>query len=210
MEQTLTSLRRKLEQEKGQAFQLQKIIQSERKELKVAKQSLLDHQKAKEIVRIVGLEIQKQLQYHISDITSLALESVFDNPYELKAEFVERRNKLECDLKFTRDGHDIDDPMSATGVGAIDVAGFALRIALWSMENPKTHPVIILDEPFKHLKGETANRKVLFMLQELSRKLGIQIIMVSDERVPREDIIEAADKTFRVSIHKGISKVEEL
>jgi len=176
-------------------------------EILQCKRSLHQHEKAREIVRKVGLATQSQLQYHISDITSLALEAVFPNPYELKVEFVERRNKTECDLKFIRDENEIT-PLSEGGLGAADVASFALRVASWSMLRPRTCNTVILDEPFKHLKGEQANLKVLQMINEISRKLKIQIIMVSDERISREDIIDSADRVFEVSIKNRKSKVE--
>jgi DNA repair exonuclease SbcCD ATPase subunit len=171
------------------------------------KRSLHRHEQAREIIRTVGMATQKSLEYHISDITSLALEAVFNDPYELKVDFVQRRNKTECDLMFVRDENEID-PLTASGVGAVDVASFALRVASWSMARPRTRNVMILDEPFKHLKGKDANQRVLDMMNEISKKLNIQMIMISDERIPREDIIASADRVFEVSIKNGKSKVE--
>ena len=171
--------------------------------------SLHKHEKAREIIHIVGIKTQEQLQYHISDITTLALDAVFPDPYKLKVKFIQRRNKTECDLIFVRDDMEID-PMEESGLGAVDVAAFTLRIASWSMERPRTHNTIILDEPFKHLKGEVANKRVLDMINEISKRLGIQIIMISDERIPREDIITAADRAFEVSIKNRISQIKVL
>jgi DNA repair exonuclease SbcCD ATPase subunit len=171
------------------------------------KRSLRSHEQAREVIREVGIKTQQQLQYHISDITSLALEAVFNDPYTLTVEFVQRRNKTECDLYFERGGNKVD-PLSASGGGAVDVAAFALRIASWSMQRPRTRNVIILDEPFKHLKGVEANQRVLDMINEISRKMKVQIIMVSDERIPREDIIASADKLFEVSIKNGVSRIK--
>jgi DNA repair exonuclease SbcCD ATPase subunit len=154
------------------------------------------------------LKTQQQLSYNISGIASMALETVFDTPYELHLEFVERRSKTECDIYFIRDKVKID-PFSGGG-GAIDVASFALRIALWSMQQPKTRPTLILDEPFKHLKGEVTNRKVLEMVNKISKKLNIQIIMVSDERVSREITSEFTDKLFETSIVDGVTQIQEI
>lgn len=156
----------------------------------------------------MALKTQQQLSYNISGIASMALETVFDTPYELQLDFVERRNKTECDIYFVREAIHID-PFSGGG-GAIDVAAFALRVALWSMASPKSRPTLILDEPFKHLKGEEANKRVLQMVSQISKKLGLQVIMVSDERVSRETTIEFADKLFETSIVNGETKVEEL
>jgi len=205
---SVESLRQSLEQRKGKRQQIESTIQQTKNRWKEAKKILRLNEKALEIMKQVAIETQRQLQYHISDITSTALEAVFDDPYELIVEFVERRNKTECDIFFSRDDSRID-PLEASGYGAVDVASFALQVASWSMENPRSRPVLILDEPFKHLKGEEANQRMLSMVQEISKKLGLQIIMISDERVSREATLEATDKLFEVQIKKGKSKIKD-
>jgi len=201
---SLQLLRNKLEQQKGQKQQIENSILALKQSLIEIRRNLNRHEQAREIVRTVGLETQRQLQYNISDITSLALEAVFPDPYELKVEFVERRNKTECDLKFVRGDMEID-PLTASGVGAIDVAAFALRIASWSMARPRTQNVIILDEPFRFL-SENYQDQASQMLKELSTKLGIQFIIVTHEMT----LASYADRTFEVSIYKGISKVKQI
>jgi len=202
----IQELRKRLEQRKGERQKVQKNLNLLKSELIRLIKELHRHEEAREIVRLVGLKTQQQLQFHISNITSLALEAVFPHPYELVVEFVQRRNKTECDLYFVRKGHRVD-PISESGLGAVDVAAFALRVAAMSMLQPKPNNILILDEPFKHLKGEDTNHKVLDMINEISKKLKIQILMVSDERIPREDIIAAADKVFETKIRKGITKI---
>lgn len=204
----IQQLRNKLEQQKGKKIQVEQSLTLVKSEIKVAIISLHKHEKAREIIHIVGQKTQEQLQFHIGDITSLALEAVFDDPYELAVEFVSRRNKTECDLYFVRDDNRVD-PLTASGVGAVDVAAFALRVAAWSMSIPKTRNVLFLDEPFKHLKGEKENKQVLEMIRKISKKLRLQIIMVSDERIDRETTIENTDRLFEVKIRKRISKVTQ-
>jgi DNA repair exonuclease SbcCD ATPase subunit len=200
-------LRNRLEKQKGKREEIEENLTTLKAEIRELTRSLHRHEQAKEIITTVGNITQQQLSVHISDITSLALESVFTNPYALKVDFVQRRNKTECDLMFERDGNMLN-PMKESGVGATDVAAFALRIASWSMQIPHTRPIIVLDEPFKHLKGLEQNKLVLEMIREISHRMGIQIIMVSDERIPREDIVEAADKVFEVRIRNGKSRVK--
>ncbi|HQK37953.1 MAG TPA: hypothetical protein PLC81_09960 [Bacteroidales bacterium] len=149
------------------------------------------------------MKTQQQLQYHISDITTLALSAIFDDPYELIAEFTQRRNKTECDLYFSRDGEKTD-PMSASGGGAVDVAAFALRIASWSMQRPKSNNVIILDEPLKYL-SVNYQEKGSAMIKELSQRLGIQFIIVTHEPT----LASYADRVFEVSIKRGVSQVKQ-
>lgn len=201
------SIRNILEQRKGERSKTKRDLESYKKKLKDEVKHNRKVEKAKQIVKEVGKKTQDQISYHISDITSLALQSVFKNPYNLITEFVERRDTTECDIWFERDGERIK-PLTDSGIGAVDVASFALRIAAWSMKNPRSRPTIILDEPFKHLKGEKENIKVIEMVKEISEKLGLQIIMVHDERVPIEEIEKGADKIFKVSIRNGKSIVK--
>lgn len=198
---TIPQLRTKLERLKGHKEQLQKSLSDSQKNLSDLIVSLENHIKAREIIREVGMTTQQQLQYHISDITSLALNAVFDDPYELKVNFVQRRNKTECDLLFVRDGKEYD-PIDASGVGTIDVASFALRIASWSMKRPRTRNTIILDEPMRYLSAEYQERASQ-MIKELSDKLKIQFIIVTHEEI----LTSAADKIFTVKIKNGISSV---
>ncbi len=197
----IQSLRRIFEQKTGEKNQIERTLEETKKEVKELKRDLRRHEQAQEVIRQVALKTQQQLQFHISDIATMALEAVFDDPYQLIVEFIQRRNKTECDLYFSRDGEKID-PLSATGGGAVDVTSFALRVASWSMSIPRTRNTLILDEPFRYLSSNLLP-KASEMLKEVSDKLGLQIIMVTHA----DELIESADKVFAVSKKKGISKV---
>ena len=200
----IPDLRNLLEQRKGKKEQIEQTLANAELEIKEKSRDLRRHEQARAIIKEAGLHTQQQLQFHISDIASLALNAVFDDPYELSVEFVERRNKTECDLFFLRNGDKIN-PMDASGGGAVDVASFALRIASWSMQSPKSNNVIILDEPMKHLSPEY-REKGSQMIKEISDKLGIQFIIVNHEPI----LTTFADRVFKVSIKKGVSKVETM
>lgn len=198
----ISYLRNKLEQQKGKKEEVQNSVKVLRRKLKSEKSYLENLEKAASIIRIVGLETQQQLQFHISDITSLAMGGIFPDPYKVQLEFVEKRGKTECDILFDRNGNQVK-PLDAVGGGAVDVASFALRIASWSMAMRKTRNVILLDEPMRFLSSayqENASE----MIKEVSQKLGIQFIIVTHNPV----LTENADKVFEVSIRKGITKVK--
>jgi len=205
----LQSFRTSLEQKKGQKTEIESNIKQSKLLIREKQRDLRRHEQAREIIREVGLKTQQQLEFHISEITSLAMEAVFDNPYKLIVEFVQRRNKTECDLFFERFGNQID-PISSSGGGAVDVAAFALRIASWSMQSPKSRNTIVLDEPFKHLRGKSENERVLQMIKEISLKLGIQIIMIGDEKVSKDTILSIADKVFETEIKQGKTLIKEI
>ncbi len=194
----IQSFRRELERRKGHRDQLQYSIEKTEQEIDLDKRRISRYERALEIVKQVGLITQKQLEYHLTEQVSLAMEAVFDDPYRLKVKFQEKRGKTEVELLFCRRDMEFP-PIGSAGGGAIDVASLALRIAYWSMrQDKKARSLLLLDEPFSQLKGEEANKRALAIIQEISHKLGLQIIMISDERVSREDIIANADKVFQV------------
>lgn len=198
----ITKIRKRLEQQKGKLEILEQQQQRFVQEIDTLKAKRNNLEQARELIREVGLKTQQQLQYHISDITSLALSAVFEDPYELKVDFVQRRNKTECDLIFVRDEKEMD-PLEASGYGAVDVASFALRVASWSMQQPRTRNVIILDEPMRFLSADR-QQYAGKMVKELSERLGIQFIIVTHEEV----FSQYADKVFQVSMKDKVSQIK--
>ena len=152
---------------------------------------------AQSIIQTVAQKTQEELRYHIEAIVTMALEAVLPEPYTFEVAFEMKRNKTEAVCYFVRDGNR-DRPMDATGGGATDIGGLALRVTMWSLG--KTSPVIILDEPVKFVSRDLQKRAGL-MIQELSKMLGLQFIIVS--HIP--EIVEGADKIIRVVLKDGVS-----
>jgi DNA repair exonuclease SbcCD ATPase subunit len=205
----IQSLRHKYEYRKGIRDSIEQNIDQLQTTIKEHKRNAIRYEKALEITKHVGLQTQKQLEYRLAEQVSLAMEAIFDDPYQLKLNFQEKRGRTEVEILFTR--RDLEfPPLGSAGGGTIDVASLALRIAYWSMRQDKQiRPLLLLDEPFSQLKGEDANRRALAIIKELSEKLNLQIIMISDERVPKEMIIENAHKVMVVEQKKGVSQVHE-
>lgn len=199
-----SAIRTELERRKGKAEQIGLDLQSCTRSLKHTQRDLRKHEQAREIVKKVGLATQQQLEYHFSDIVTSALEAVFPDPYSLCVKFVERRGKTECDLGFAR-GDDVLDPLSSSGGGAVDVASFALRVAAWAMQRPRSIPLLILDEPFRYLSTGLQD-KAGGVLRELSDKMGIQLLLITHE----EALENCADKVFEVQQKKGVSRVLQI
>ena len=171
---------------------IQKEEQLRRTSVKLLKQA----EKAKEVIREVGIRTQQQIQYHISDVTSLAMQAVFPDPYTLEVEFIQRRNKTECDIYFARNGNRVD-PLNASGGGVVDVASLALRVASWSLMSPRTRGTIIQDEPMRFVSSDLQERAGE-MVAEISKKLGLQFIMITHE----ESLTIHADKVHTVRRNK--------
>jgi len=200
----LTELKEALQIKKGVRQRIESELLSKTDKLKQLQTDLFSFEKARAIMQLVAKETQEQLEYKISELVSLGLSAIFDNPYELVLNYEIKRGKTEADLLFKR-GENVVKPMLASGGGAVDVAAMGLRIAIWSLKSPRTRNTIVMDEPFRFLSKQH-QVKAGQLLSEISSKLGIQIIMVTHN----QEFISAADKVFNVKKVNGISKVEVL
>lgn len=189
----ISELRYILERQKGERNQILVNIRKAKNAIIQLQKELELYTEAQNIVRVVGLRTQQELQLHISGLVSMALNAIFDDPYQLQVDFVQRRNKTECDLSLVKDGL-VAHPLTATGGGVVDIVSFALRAVAWTMNTPRTAPVFILDEPFHNLSVDLMHRAST-MLKQMSEQLGIQMIIVTHE----EELEYAADKVFYVS-----------
>lgn len=198
----LQKLSQIVQQNKGEKLKVLSLISSHKKQIKRLNRELVISKQAQVIIQVVAQQTQKQLEWHISEIVSLALSSVFDNPYAFKIKFVVRRGKTECDFFFERNGKQINPVEEASG-GAVDVASFALRVALWSLS--KTRNVLLFDEPFKNINDKTrkTHKRIAKMVRMLSRKLKLQFII--NTMIP--ELIRSVDKHCEFKIEEGVTKL---
>lgn len=94
--------------------------------------------------------------------------------------------------------------LDEVGGGVVDVTAFALRVAILSMVRPKPFPVLIADEPFKHVSNKHLPA-VASMLRSLADGSGIQFIIVSHE----QEIADEADKLYCATKVKGVTTLSD-
>jgi DNA repair exonuclease SbcCD ATPase subunit len=181
-------------------------LESEKKKLKKVDQDLKNSNEALLIMQTVAKKTQQQLEMKISNLVSLSL-SIFPDPVKFQLEYTIKRNKTEAELWFVVNDHKIN-PIKSGGHGHVDVAGFALRCAMWSIKPHKLDNVIWFDEPFKNIndRSREAHRKVASMIKQISDKQNIQFIITS--QIP--ELEDVADRVFEVSRVKGQSEVRVL
>lgn len=163
------------------------------------KQALVHHDEARKLFQIAAQATQKKLEYSMSEIVTLALAAIDDDPYKFKVEFTPRRNSTECDLMFERQENKVN-PLAASGYGAVDIASLALRVSYWAAGNSRN--TLIWDEPCRNLAG-ALHEQASQMIKMLTSKLKLQQIMVTHS----ETLPEFADAVFEVVKNNGVSKV---
>lgn len=196
--------RNKVERLKAKKSLIEKAFSDFETKYKKKKRESKNCEEALLIAQKVCKETQAELEYKISEIVTLALETVFEEPYEFKLEFDISRNKVVANMWLESDGERFD-PTSDVGGGVVDITSFALRIALWNLNNINRNNTIILDEPFKFVDKDR-QPKAAEMLKLLSEELGIQFIMTTHNK----ELMEIADKTFEVVKRGKISKIKEV
>ena len=161
-------------------------------------------EQAQILLQTVAAETQGQLKLHLEDIVATGLETCFPEMYNPHIDFINKRGKIDCDIYLhDRNGNRVN-PLDDNGGRLSDIVSFSLRMACWTIG--KTDNVIVLDEPFKFLSAEL-RPLAGELLQNLSKKLKLQIIMITHD----EEMIEIADRVFRVAKNKkDVSIVETL
>lgn len=211
----LQNLRVSFERKKGQANQIEIDLENAVANCEKIEKEISHSEKAQGIIQAVAKSTQQELEYRICEPVSLALASVYDNPYKMVADFqITGRGNTEILLGFERNGAVIK-PLDASGGGPIDIASFALRIGSWSLKTPRSRPVLIIDEPFKWVDkkkvgndGTTTMHLAGQMLKTVTLPppvgLGLQVVLIS--HIP--ELINVADRIIEVSIKGGISEIE--
>ena len=200
MNQELQTLRTTLTRKQGQQQKIEDDLIGVNADIARLTDEVDYTEKARLIIQKVAKATQAELEYYISELVTLAFASVFPDPYQFGVAFEEKRGKTECRMRFLRDGHEVN-PLSGSGGGPLDIASTTLQFTIWSLN--KTRAIIGLDEPFRFLSRDL-QPKAGEMLKEVSKKLGLQILMVTHS----EDLAACADKTFNFSIRQGVTYVD--
>lgn len=149
----------------------------EKKALKQAKDRSVSLREALAVATEVAKQVQEEAHQSIAEVVTFSLRAVFDDPYQFKILFEQKRGRTEARLVFERHGLEVD-PLTASGGGVVDVAAFALRLSCLMLSRPSVRRVLVLDEPFKFVSPEYQDR-LRDLVQTLAEKMDCQFIIVS-------------------------------
>ncbi len=199
------------QEKRGEQKLLKKQIKTAVIDSKKLKKEKIRIEEAHQLLKQAANDTQKQLEYFIEDFVTTALNAVMDDKYKFVVRFGDSRGKTTCNFYFEFNGH-LVHPFDHSGLGAADIAALALRVLSWKISQKyyNYRNLLILDEPFNRLKGREENKRAIELLKDLSQKLDLQIITISDERASREDILQASDKLFLIKKIKNRSEIQIL
>lgn len=201
------SYRMKLEQQKGIRDNLQKQYGAIKKDITETDNKIETVEEAQKVIQIVAKKTQSELEIGINNMVTKALSSIFGKSYSFLLKFVLRRDKTEADLVWEQEGNEY----LPNGGGIRDISAFGFRIALRNLQNEEGEPILILDEPWKHLKPFSLQEKAAKLLQEISKEFGLQTIMVtSAETDNAPSLLKYSDKVYKVVKENKRSTIQNL
>jgi DNA repair exonuclease SbcCD ATPase subunit len=178
----VTELKRKLDLRVAERKAVEMALQTETTVYNdaVSKSNVING--ANTVVKDVTQFVQRTIHNTVSDLVTRCLLAVFgENAYEFRINFEQKRNKVEAEMQFIRDGQSYS-PMTQVGGGVLDVAAFGARLsALLLHQSKNNRRVLILDEPFRFLSVEY-RPKIRQLLETLSKELDFQFIIVTHIR----------------------------
>jgi len=192
---TFDQICERIEEMISQRDHLRRKVREERKEKRRASSRLIHAKRAQRILQTIAEDLQNRTHRQISLVATRCLEIVFGDRYKLLIRFDQKRGKTEAHLLFERDDGLLLHPLKESSGGVADVAAFALRLAGILLSRPEGRRTIVLDEPFKNVRGEIYQERVREMLEQISEEMGLQFIINSDmENIQTGRIITIGEK----------------
>ena len=99
-----------------------------------------------------------------------------EDAYEFRILTEQKRGRTEARAVFVRDEEEFD-ALSSIGGGVVDVAAFALRIAVL-LARTDSRRVFVADEPFRFVSANY-RPQVRYLLEKLAEELDVQFILVT-------------------------------
>jgi len=197
----MENIEARLERAKANKKMIEKQIKDSKASLSNKRQYVENLVKARYILSEVARLTQENFQAKVEGLITMAIRSVFDRDFHFKLQLERKRNKLECRPVIIEDEHEYS-PEKDMGGGLVDVISFAWRIVLWAMEVPRSRNTIVLDEPMKNM-GDLVSLGGK-MLKEISKKLGIQLIVITHD----QELMEFGDTSYLFTYKDGITDVK--
>lgn len=144
-----------------------------------AEDALVETEQAQKLIQHAAQIVQTEAHKHISTVVTRCL-ALFDDPYTFDIRFERKRGKTEAELCFIRNGMVLDNPLEQAGGGCVEVAAFALRLACIILQRPPLRRLMVLDEPFKCIRGKHNRDRVRDLILSLAHELDMQFILCVD------------------------------
>ena len=184
---------------------LSKIVNSADATIKEEKQIVDNYTKARWAINEALKVTLQKFKKRIEEPLTMSLRSVFkEHDLKFVLDIEVKRNSVECRPLVQDQDKDPYEPKDEMGGSLVDILSVVQRIVLWSLEKPRSRPLLILDEPFTGVGRRKEIQRVGQLLKQIADN-GFQIILATHE--PR--LAKAGDKIHYIEKDPktGISKI---
>lgn len=150
-----------------------------------------------ELFKSMGGMQQEDLLEKLESFVSYGLASVFGSGYRFKTLCNYEGKDLRVDFRIETD--DLETGVAeARGGGLVEVVGILLHLFFLMFKKDEAASFLVLDAGLLHL-SDLYKRRMSQLLQELSNKLGVQILLLAHS----EDFGSFADVLYRFEQKDG-------
>lgn len=155
-----------------------------------------------ELFKSLGGETQETLLASLKKFVTFGLQSVFGSLYSFNPVMVTEGKDVKVDFYVKTD--EVEGKVTdAKGGGVAELVSILIQIYFMRVLKDEFRQVMILDTPMIHI-SKRYHGKVSALLKQLSEKLGMQIVLLTNT----ESFAEYADKAYQFTQVDGKTKVE--
>jgi hypothetical protein len=155
-----------------------------------------------EVFKMLGGETQESLLANLERFVSFGLQYVFGEGYKFVPSYDSSGKDVAVDF-YVQTGDVCGRVADAKGGGVAEVVSMLIQVFFMRVLQDEFQPVLILDTPMVNI-SKRYHGKVSALLRQLSDKLGMQIILITNT----ESFTEYADKAYEFTQVNGETKVE--
>lgn len=191
------------QRQSDRASDLRAAITSYSRDLQLAEQSIALEQDTLRLLQLTSSAVWDTTKQTVENLVTRALQAVFyDKDYKFVVRQEVKRGATSVEFGVLDSGLElslVDD----LGGGVADVVSLALRISLLMLYRPATRPILVLDEPLKHLWEGYQSHAGRF-LRQVAEELKIHILVTTHQR----ELADQAGQVFIVKKPGSVCHVE--
>ena len=197
---------KKLMEKKTKNELIQSRVENNKLKIDEHAEDLMLSQEALQFLEDIANGRRNSMKSKIEAVITEALSLIYGPDYSVRLIYDIKNNRSFLDIeliKKTADG-DIERNMSGFGGGVADCISVPLRL-LVLLGSKQTGRICILDECYKHVDPDRIDLVSKF-IEEISKKLNVQIIMCSHHSAMRD----GADVVYEIIDNNGVSVLKQL
>jgi DNA repair exonuclease SbcCD ATPase subunit len=182
-----------------------KVLDKTRLDLKMSEDQVLLINLASEVLKRIG-DQKKQATVEVFErVVTAAIKEVFGFDYKFVILFDSEGKRVSTKFKLIDVNGNELDIMESVGGGLVDIISFTLRVLILASAKPKRSQILFMDENFRCV-SQQYRPKVAELLKSLSKKLGIQFVLVThaEEFKDTADICYELEKTENGTIARKL------